>query len=60
LGVGSMLIVEGLALPHELEHSTYQQAAGRIRDEIAALPGPEHAVMLLDRLATAKRALVPT
>jgi hypothetical protein len=28
-----------------------------MRDEIAALPGPEHAVMLLERLATEKRPL---
>jgi UDP:flavonoid glycosyltransferase YjiC (YdhE family) len=35
-----------------LEEPAYRQNAARIRDEIAALPGPDHAVMLLERLAT--------
>jgi MGT family glycosyltransferase len=30
---------------------TYRQAAERMRDEIAALPGPAHAVKLLEQLA---------
>jgi UDP:flavonoid glycosyltransferase YjiC (YdhE family) len=29
----------------------YRRAAERLRDEIAALPGPDHAVRLLERLA---------
>ncbi len=34
-----------------LSDPTYRSAAERIRDEIAALPGPDHAVALLARLA---------
>jgi UDP:flavonoid glycosyltransferase YjiC (YdhE family) len=34
-----------------LEDARYRDSAERIRDEIAALPGPEHAVTLLKRLA---------
>jgi UDP:flavonoid glycosyltransferase YjiC (YdhE family) len=41
-----------------LEDETYRRAAERIRTEIAALPGPEHAVTLLERLATEKRPLL--
>jgi UDP:flavonoid glycosyltransferase YjiC (YdhE family) len=41
-----------------LSEPTYRSAAERIRDEIAALPGPEHAVTLLERLATERRPLV--
>jgi UDP:flavonoid glycosyltransferase YjiC (YdhE family) len=35
-----------------LEDAALRQAAERMRDEIAALPGPEHAIVLLERLAT--------
>jgi UDP:flavonoid glycosyltransferase YjiC (YdhE family) len=35
-----------------LSEPSYRDAAERIRDEIAALPGPAHAVTLLERLAT--------
>jgi UDP:flavonoid glycosyltransferase YjiC (YdhE family) len=38
-----------------LEDSSYRQAAERIRNEIAALAGPQHAVMLLERLASPRR-----
>jgi UDP:flavonoid glycosyltransferase YjiC (YdhE family) len=34
-----------------LADPAYRRAAGRMRDEIAALPGPAHAVTLLERLA---------
>ncbi|MGH3646900.1 MAG: glycosyltransferase [Micromonosporaceae bacterium] len=34
-----------------LTHPDYRRAAGRLRDEIAAAPGPEHAVHLLEQLA---------
>jgi UDP:flavonoid glycosyltransferase YjiC (YdhE family) len=40
-----------------LASPTYRRAAERIRDEIAALPGPEHALDLLERLAAEKRPL---
>lgn len=45
------------AVSRVLADSTYRQAAECIRDEIAALPGPEHSILLLERLATEKRAL---
>jgi hypothetical protein len=36
----------------------YRLAAQRVRDEIAAMPAPEYAVGLLERLATEKRPLL--
>lgn len=39
------------AVSRVLDDSAYGRAAERIRDEIAALSGPEHAIMLLERLA---------
>ena len=36
----------------------YRAAAERMRDEIAALPGPEHAVALLERLAAEKQPIL--
>ncbi len=36
---------------------SYRRAAERLRDEAAALPGPAHAVDLLERLATQRRPL---
>jgi UDP:flavonoid glycosyltransferase YjiC (YdhE family) len=38
-----------------LADPSYRRAATRLRDEIVALPGPAHAVTLLERLATEKR-----
>ena len=35
-----------------------RRAAGRMRDELAALPGPAHAVALLERLAADRRPLL--
>jgi MGT family glycosyltransferase len=43
-----------------LADPSYRQAAERIRDEIAALPEPAHAVRLLERLAVEQRPLVST
>jgi UDP:flavonoid glycosyltransferase YjiC (YdhE family) len=40
-----------------LEDPAYRRAAERMRDEIAALPGPEHGIRLLERLATERRPL---
>ena len=37
---------------------SYRRAAERIRDEIAALPGPAHAVTLLEQVAAEKRPLI--
>jgi UDP:flavonoid glycosyltransferase YjiC (YdhE family) len=62
LGVGIVLDVIA-ATPEDvrgavsavLSEPSYRAAAERIRDEIAALPGPEHAVALLERLAVEAR-----
>jgi UDP:flavonoid glycosyltransferase YjiC (YdhE family) len=43
------------AVASVLADPTYRRAAERLRDEIAALPGPTHAVVLLERLAAEKR-----
>ena len=40
-----------------LADPSYRQRAEQIRDEMAALPGPEHAVALLEHLATEKQPL---
>jgi UDP:flavonoid glycosyltransferase YjiC (YdhE family) len=40
-----------------LADPTYRLAAEQLRDEIAALPGPAHAVTLLERLAAERRPL---
>jgi len=41
-----------------LADPTYRQSAARVRDEIAALPGPEYAVQLLERLAVERQPLL--
>jgi MGT family glycosyltransferase len=41
-----------------LADAAYRRAAERIRKEIAALPGPAHAVSLLERLAAERRPLL--
>jgi hypothetical protein len=41
-----------------LADPTYRLNAERMRDEIAALPGPDHAVTLLERLATEREPLL--
>jgi UDP:flavonoid glycosyltransferase YjiC (YdhE family) len=43
-----------------LADAGYREAAERIRDEIAALPEPEYAVTLLDRLASGRAPLHST
>jgi UDP:flavonoid glycosyltransferase YjiC (YdhE family) len=48
------------AVSRGLADSASRVTAGRMRDEIAALPGPEHAVELLDRLAGHRAPLYPT
>jgi UDP:flavonoid glycosyltransferase YjiC (YdhE family) len=40
-----------------LRDPSYRHNAERIRDEMAALPGPEHAVALLERLAREKQPI---
>nr|BFF04484.1 hypothetical protein GCM10020241_61590 [Streptoalloteichus tenebrarius] len=39
------------AVSRVLSQPSYRCAAERLRDEMVALPGPEHAVSLLERLA---------
>src|SRR6185437_15787650 len=41
-----------------LADPTFRQNAARIRDEMGALPGPEHAVALLERLAREQRPIL--
>lgn len=41
-----------------LADASYRANAGRVRDEIAALPGLEHAVALLERLAAERRPIL--
>jgi hypothetical protein len=38
-----------------LADATYRADAERVRDELAALPGPEYAAALLERLAAERR-----
>lgn len=45
------------AVSSVLADPSYRRAAERLRDEIAALPEPAHAVRLLERLAAKKRPL---
>ena len=45
------------AVREVLDNPTYQQNAERVRDEMAALPGPEQAVHLLERLAEERRPI---
>ncbi len=35
-----------------IDDPTFRRAAERVRDEVAALPGPEHAVNLIEVLGT--------
>jgi UDP:flavonoid glycosyltransferase YjiC (YdhE family) len=67
LGVGQVL--DALAATPEmvraavatvLSDPSYRQAAERLRDEIAALPGPEYALTLLERLMAEQRPLRST
>jgi len=46
------------AVSRVLEKPAYRQSAERMRDEIAALPPPEHAITLLERLVREKRPLL--
>jgi MGT family glycosyltransferase len=46
------------AVSIQLLDPSCRRAAGRMRDEFAALPGPAHAVALLERLAAERRPLL--
>jgi MGT family glycosyltransferase len=41
-----------------LTDQTYRARAARVRDDVAAMPGPEYAVALLERLAAERRPLL--
>lgn len=41
-----------------LGEPSYRERAGGVRDAMAALPGPEHAVLLLERLAAEKEPML--
>ena len=65
LGVGRVIGPEDrtasaihAAVREVLADRRYHESAVRIRDEIAALPGPEHAVALLEQLAVEKQPLL--
>ncbi len=47
------------AVTDVLENPNYRRTAEGIREEFAALPGPTHAVRLLERLVAEKRPIVP-
>jgi UDP:flavonoid glycosyltransferase YjiC (YdhE family) len=65
LGVGRVIEYDALspetvrrAVLTVLADPTYRENAVRLRDEIAALPGPEHGVALLERLAMEKTSQI--
>ena len=41
-----------------LADPAYRESAARVRDEVATMPGPEHAATLLEQLATDQRPLL--
>ena len=41
-----------------MDNRSYRQKAEQVRAEMAALPGPEHAVTLLERLTAEKQPLL--
>ena len=67
LGVGRVIGTEDItpaeareAVAALLADSSYKRNAGRVRDEIAGLPGPEYAIALLDLLAAERQPLLAT
>jgi UDP:flavonoid glycosyltransferase YjiC (YdhE family) len=46
------------AVVEVLRDADYRRNAERLRDEMRALPGPEHAVALLERLAAEQRPML--
>jgi len=46
------------AVSERLRHPVYRQASEKIRDEIAGLPEPAHAMTLIERLADEKQPLL--
>jgi len=67
LGVGAVIAPDNRnpeaireAVREVLADPTYRRNAEHVRDEMAALPGPEFAVELLDRLAAEKLPIIAT
>jgi UDP:flavonoid glycosyltransferase YjiC (YdhE family) len=67
LGVGRMVAPESrtpeairLAARQVLADPRYRENAEQLRDEIRVMPGPEHAIALLERLAANRAPLVAT
>jgi UDP:flavonoid glycosyltransferase YjiC (YdhE family) len=67
LGAGRVLGTEAITADEAREgvvallaDPSYRRNAGRVRDEIAGLPGPEYAIALLERLAAEREPLVAT
>ncbi|HEU4785202.1 MAG TPA: nucleotide disphospho-sugar-binding domain-containing protein, partial [Ktedonobacterales bacterium] len=65
LGVGRVIGMGDIApeaardaVAEMLANPTYRRNAGRMRDEIATLPGPERALELLEQLANERRPLL--
>lgn len=65
LGVGRVIAPENrtpeairASVREVLGDPSYRRNAERVRDTMAALPGPEYAVQLLERLAAAKQPLL--
>ena len=54
---GAVTVSETDAVRTVLADPAYRRNAERLRDEIRALPGPEYAVTLLERLAAERRPL---
>jgi UDP:flavonoid glycosyltransferase YjiC (YdhE family) len=48
----------GEAVTEVLSDPSYREAAVRLREEFAALPGPEHAVALLEQLGAERRPIL--
>jgi len=65
LGVGRVIQLDALspeavrqAVATVLADPAYRENAAQLRDEMAALPGPEHAVGLLERLVAEQRPII--
>jgi len=65
LGVGVVIEPDSVspeairaAVREVMDTPSYRQKAEHVRDEMAALPGPEHGVTLLERLAVEKQPLL--
>ena len=65
LGAGRVLDVVALtpedvreAVSAVLSEPSYRDAAERLRDELAGLPGAEHAAALVERLAAERRSII--